>query len=336
MIEIPRSRLTGLHSADPKVFKRFLLGGFRGMFEEQKGRHAFGEAAPYIGNNSDITDDLQDIHDCLEAAEQLAFQAGAIEALASTIHSPSTSAFGTALSLITLAGKIGATDLLSTLPKVIRALNATLSDEQVVQLNLAAFEAAVSVAIPTPETKSCLLALIGIANLPARLSYPALLALCMADPSGLEEYLGLLWPQLDAMFGWATSASEEDRRFRAREMMIAEVFRKVTPEDFIKTLTPRLRTRKAAPAMPADWTEASDWWSETLTSGSQAMVEILAACSEEPVESLWTSDQSREGQQQVDFEQYANECDVSDLPDLPTYMIADIYRHEAAHQRKSL
>ncbi len=59
MITVDRSRLPSLHTADIAVFRRFLLGGVRGFFAVGgNGRHAFGEAAAYIGNNDSLVDDL--------------------------------------------------------------------------------------------------------------------------------------------------------------------------------------------------------------------------------------------------------------------------------------
>ena len=285
MIPPSRSRLAQLHSQEPAVFRRFLLGGLRGFFSDGKGRAAFGQAAYCIGNSPDITDDLRDIYACLEPDEQAAFQAGVVEALACVSKGSPKSGFVIASQLIMLAGKVGATDLLTCLPLVLPDLRQALPEADTARLIPLAYEAALAAAIPRPVTKDCFIRLLNFARPLPRMAYPILLAFTKADPAGLAEHLAMLWRELDAVFGYGDPddplpLEEEQRRAILREDLISRVFGLVTPADFLRSLDAVDRAHTIDPAMPEQWADAGDWWSQTLTSGSERMVSILESCSE--------------------------------------------------------
>lgn len=330
MIPPKRSNLPSLQSNEPEVFKRFLIAGLVGFFGESKGRHSFGEAAPYIGNNSDISDDLQDIHDCLEIAEKEVFQEGVVLAFASMVNFPKVVAYPVTIALISLAGKVQATSFLPMAPRVVRLLAKTLDGGETSRIVTTAFEAVLNISVPVPTAENCLLELSEIHSLPPRLSAPALLALASVAPVELPRHLARLWPQLDKVLGWTDPTSdsaeqEEGRRTRAREALISEVFSRVTVEDFVQTLAPRTRRPGSVHLLPSDWEMASDWWFQTLNSGHRKMAEIIARCTGLPIE-LQLSGENNDALELPGDLHSQHEADVGDIP---AYMVADIYRRES-------
>lgn len=286
MITVDRARVPTLHTTDIAVFRRFLLGGVRGFLVNGKGRHAFGEAAAYIGNNDSIVDDLVDIHDALYPPEQLAFQAGSVGALALSVHDPSSSVFGTALNLLMLSGKVRAAELIEEGPKIVRALLPQMARSQQEKLVATAFDSAVLASTPTTETKQCLVDLISTARglkLPPRLAQPALIALTSADPRGLKEHLELLWPWLDAAFGWTVPngqepEKEEQRRAISRVRLMKDIFDRVQTSVFINALAVGDRISLDQFGGASDWAETADWWSQTLLTDADEIATIRAAC----------------------------------------------------------
>ena len=337
MITVDRSRLPSLHTTDIAVFRRFLLGGVRGFFTGTQGRYAFGEAAAYIGNNDSIVDDLLDIHDALNPLEQLAFQAGAVTALALTVHDAPSLAFGTALNLMLLSGKVRAAELIEEGPKIVRALLPQMTLLQQESLMTTAFDAVLLASTPLRETKNCIVDLIGIARglkLTPRLSQPALLALASADPRALREHLELMWPWLDAAFGWTDlsrqdSEKEERRRTLFRVRLMKEVFDRVQPSDFINALAVGRRVSLEQFGGALEWVEAADWWSQTLLADADEMARIRAVCASAVGMELPQSTEQEPIEVGVDEGSSENE----EAPQ--GYALIGLYQREAQRQKKA-
>ncbi|WP_143535621.1 hypothetical protein [Roseisalinus antarcticus] len=223
-----RDDLVELQTSDPEDFKRFLISGFRGFVEEGKGRHAFGVAAPFIGRNGSMALDLEDVHDCLEAAEQLAFREGCIRALEDTVHIDSSTRDAIAVNLINLAGRVRASRLAEVLPKIVRLIALEIeSERQREVLYRAAFDACMAAATPSVETRDCIFDLAEQRKMPSRVAPTALLRLVEVEPKKVAAHLAALWPQLDDALGWSPvtgdleqDTAEEEMRMLARERLL--------------------------------------------------------------------------------------------------------------------
>jgi hypothetical protein len=185
-----------------------------------------------------------------------------------------------------LSGKVRAAELIEEAPKIVRALLAGMTRPQQENLVMTAFDATVLASTPTRNTKQCLVDLICTARglkLPPRLAQPALLALTSADPRGLRDHLELIWPWLDAAFGWADATGqdaekEEQRRVLSRIRLMKEVFDRVQPSDFVDALAVGRRISLEQFGGVLEWAEAADWWSQTLLANTAETKLIRAAC----------------------------------------------------------
>lgn len=287
MIRSPRDLdVRSFASTNAEEYKIFLIASFRAYFEEGKGRKAFGTLAPFIGRTASVPADLEDIHDCLSAEEQMAMREGCLLALEDTVHCDSKFRCEIAHNLIELSGLIRASRLVRVLPKLLNFLALhTQDDPKISLLYDAAFAAVTAAATTGDDTSSCLYELASQRAMPPRLAGIALLRLVEADPRGVVNHLAALWPQIDRALGWppisgdyASDQEEEEVREKLREKLICDIYARVSIADFIGTLDPTRRSRQPRNSVSIDYQMIDDWWYQTLNSGSPRMTEILCEC----------------------------------------------------------
>jgi hypothetical protein len=260
MNTVKRKNIPRLHRTDPGFFARWLIGGLKTLHTTGRGFTGFRGAAAFVGATADTSEDLRDIHNCLNPDEQVAFRAGIARALSRTVHLlTDPRAIGICNTLLILAQRLEADDVLDVLPgfasHVFRLARTDEIDEMMDRVLLTASE----VVTPGSQSGDCLRTIISFGRFRSDLAYSALIGLCKAEPGKLGDHLGRLYHSLDDAFGYVENWDELMRREVERRDLIAEVFDIVPNDEFFRSTAdvPRFSRQSGG---SAKWLVFADWW----------------------------------------------------------------------------
>ena len=257
---VKRENIPLLHSIDPAFFARWLIGGLETLHTTGRGFAGFRGATAFVGATDDTSEDLRDIHDCLNPDERTAFRAGVARALGCTVQLlTDRAAINICNTLLFLAQRLEADDVLDVLPGFASHVFGLPRTDELDELMDRVLRTASEVVTPGRRAGDCLRTIIGLRRFRPSLAYPAMIALCKAEPGEFGDHLFRLHGSLNKAFGYTEDRDELARRKTERRSLIAEVFDIVPSDEFFRASSGALAPPQRRENTIA-WNVFTDWW----------------------------------------------------------------------------